>query len=79
LLQYPNNLLLRVTALPHLLSSFRLLYPGRTLLYTGTVFGGQVNPGMNYEEFLIIRMSTNVLEILMDDLSCLSFAGAQRY
>jgi hypothetical protein len=35
-------------------------------------FGGKsvttLHPGMHYEEFLIIRKSTNVLEILIGDL-----------
>jgi hypothetical protein len=33
---------------------------------------------MNYEEFLIVRNSTNVPEILINDVSNLSLAGVRR-
>src|SRR5437879_10235497 len=55
LLQHPNDLLLTESALPHLLSSFGLLYPGRTLNYSGTVFGGQVSCPRATQQFLESR------------------------
>ena len=46
LLQHPDDLLLRVSTLPHLLVLLLGLYPGRAPIYAGTVFGkvGQLGP-----------------------------------
>ncbi len=51
LLQHTDDLLLRETARPHLLSSFGLLYRWSTVTYTGTVFGGQVKGNERLSSF----------------------------
>ncbi len=76
LLQKSNNLLLRETPLPHLLASFGLLYPGRTLFYTGTVLGGR-SPDAENQRFVQGKSSDQAKRLLIGiGLVCGHFLGS---